>query len=40
MEWWIITGLALAVVVVGLVNRRRKAREAAQRDGNTIYPLW
>ncbi len=41
MEWWIIAGLALAVVAVGIVNRRRKGRRsAAQRDGNTIYPLW
>ena len=41
MEWWIITGLALAAVAVGVVNRRRKARrDAAQHDDNTIYPLW
>ena len=41
MEWWIIMGLALAVVAVGVVNRRRKARrDAAQHDDNTIYPLW
>ena len=41
MEWWIIAGLVLAVVALGVANRMRKARrEAAQRDGKTIYPLW
>jgi hypothetical protein len=41
MEWWIIAGLALAVVAVGVVSRIRKARRgAARRDGKTIYPLW
>jgi hypothetical protein len=42
MEWWIIAGLLLAAVAVGVVNRIRKARrDAAQRDGNSsIYPLW
>jgi hypothetical protein len=41
MEWWILAGLALAVVAVGTVNRIRKPRRgAAQRDRKTIYPLW
>ena len=41
MEWWIIAGLALAVVAVGVVNRIRNARrDAARHNGKTIYPLW
>jgi hypothetical protein len=41
MEWWIIAGLALAVVAVGVINRFRKARrDAARHDSKTIYPLW
>jgi len=41
MEWWIISGLALAVVGIGFVNRIRKGRRSAVRDHRkTIYPLW
>jgi hypothetical protein len=41
MEWWIIAGIALAVVAVGVVARIRKAgRSSARHDGKTIYPLW
>jgi hypothetical protein len=41
MEWWILSGLALLVVVVGVVNRiRRPRRGAARYDRKTIYPLW
>jgi hypothetical protein len=41
MELWIIAGLALAVVAVGVVNRIRKPRRSSTRgDGKTIYPLW
>ena len=41
MEWWIIAGLVLAALVVGVVNRIRKARRgAAQHEAKTIYPLW
>jgi hypothetical protein len=41
MEWWIIAGLALAVVATGVVNRLRKSRQAKVKGGGkTIYPLW
>jgi hypothetical protein len=41
MEGWIIAGLALAAVAVGLVNRIRKSRRGpVERHGKTIYPLW
>jgi hypothetical protein len=41
MEWWIIAGLALAAVAVGLATRVRKRHRATfERDGKTIYPLW
>jgi hypothetical protein len=41
MEWWIVLGLVLAAVAVGLANRIRKSRRSTvERDGKTIYPLW
>ena len=42
MEWWILLSLALAVVVVGVVNRLRKPRRrrTAESETGNIYPLW
>ena len=41
MEWWIIAGLFLLLVVAGVVNRLRKAhRRRSEESPNTIYPLW
>jgi hypothetical protein len=41
MEWWIVAGLVLAGVTLGLANRwRKRRRDAVERDRKTIYPLW
>jgi hypothetical protein len=41
MEWWIVAGLLLAVIALGVVGRvRRRRRKPAADERNTIYPLW
>jgi len=40
MEWWILSGLVVAVLVVGVLSRIRTShRRRPERDQN-IYPLW
>jgi hypothetical protein len=41
MEWWILLGLAAAVLGIGAVTRiRRPRRPEPERETNNIYPLW
>jgi hypothetical protein len=41
MEWWILLGLASAVLGIGAVTRiRRPRRPESERETETIYPLW
>ena len=41
MEWWILLGLAAAVLGIGAVTRiRRLRRPEPERETNDIYPLW
>lgn len=40
MEWWILAGLALAVVGVAVTARRRKPRRNPEKETKNIYPLW
>ena len=41
MEWWIFSGLALAALAVGVLNRlRRSRRRQAREPAQNIYPLW
>jgi hypothetical protein len=41
MEWWILSGLAVAVFAVGVLTRlRRSRRRQAQEPAQNIYPLW
>jgi hypothetical protein len=41
MEWWILLGLASAVVAVRVVNRlRKRRRRPAEGETGSIYPLW
>jgi hypothetical protein len=39
MEWWILSGLAAAILVIGVLSRLRKPRRRPEGDKN-IYPLW
>ncbi|HEX3525359.1 MAG TPA: hypothetical protein VHT52_25125 [Stellaceae bacterium] len=41
MEWWILSGLAVAVLAVGALTRlRRSRRRQAHKLAQNIYPLW
>ena len=41
MEWWILSGLALAVLALGALTRlRRWRRRHVNEPANNIYPLW
>jgi len=45
MEWWILSGLAVAALAVGALTRlrRRLGRSRLRRAGapaQNIYPLW
>ena len=41
MELWILLGLAVAAVGVGIIGRVRKARRREPEDEpKNIYPLW
>lgn len=41
MEWWILSGLAAAVLAVGALTRlRRSRRRQAREPAHNIYPLW
>ena len=41
MEWWILLGLAAAVLGIGVVTRVRKSRRPEpERETKNIYPLW
>ena len=41
MEWWILAGVIIALSGVGVVVRLRKSRRAnAQKETDSIYPLW
>jgi hypothetical protein len=41
MEWWILFGLAAAVLGVGAVTRIRKSRRSEPEiETKNIYPLW
>jgi hypothetical protein len=41
MEWWILSGLALAAFAVGALTRlRRLRRRRAPEPAQNIYPLW
>jgi hypothetical protein len=41
MEWWILTGVIVALLGVAVVVRLRKTRGAnAQKETKNIYPLW
>jgi hypothetical protein len=41
MEWWLLLGVAVVILVIGVVTRMRRTRHrrARQETGN-IYPLW
>jgi len=39
MEWWILSGLAAAILVIGVLSRWRKSHPRPESDKN-IYPLW
>ncbi len=46
MEWWILSGLALAAFALGALTRRRRSRRRQTLSGKegepaqNIYPLW
>jgi hypothetical protein len=41
MEWWILSGLALAVLGLGALTRLRRLRRRQVREpAHNIYPLW
>jgi hypothetical protein len=41
MEWWILLGLAVVALVIGVSSRIRKSRRhAGERETQNIYPLW
>lgn len=40
MEWWILTGLALAALAIAGVTRRRNSRRKPEPETKNIYPLW
>ena len=41
MELWILLGLVLAAVGLGVATRLRKARRRADdKETKNIYPLW
>ncbi len=41
MEWWILLGLAVTVLGIGIVSRVRKSRRREpEREAKNIYPLW
>jgi hypothetical protein len=41
MEWWILSGLALAVLALGALTRlRRLRRRQVHEPAHNIYPLW
>jgi hypothetical protein len=41
MEWWILSGLALAVLALGALTRLRRLRRRQVREpAHNIYPLW
>ncbi len=41
MELWILLGLALVALAIGVVSRMRKARRIApENEAKNIYPLW
>jgi hypothetical protein len=39
MEWWILSGLAVAILVIGVLSRLRRSHRRPESDEN-IYPLW
>ena len=41
MEWWILLGLAVAVLGIGAVARMKKSRRpGSEHETKNIYPLW
>jgi hypothetical protein len=41
MEWWILSGFALAVLALGALTRLRRLRRRQVREpAHNIYPLW
>ena len=41
MEWWILSGLAVAALAVGAVTRLRRSKLRRSRgSAPNIYPLW
>jgi hypothetical protein len=41
MEWWILLGLAVIALVIGVSSRIRKShRRGSERETQNIYPLW
>ena len=46
MEWWILSGLAVAVFAVGALTRLRRSRRREALRGReaepaqNIYPFW
>jgi hypothetical protein len=41
MEWWILLSVVGSVLVIGVMNRMRKARRReAKGEADNIYPLW
>jgi hypothetical protein len=40
VEWWILSGLVVAVLVVGALRRIRNSHRRQSEDGQNIYPLW
>jgi hypothetical protein len=40
MEWWIASGLVIAVLVIGILNRIRKSHRRQSEGGQNIYPFW
>jgi hypothetical protein len=41
MEWWILSGLVVAILAAAVIARmfRSRRRTAGKETGN-IYPLW